>query len=148
MIVEKTAQFTGHKDCVYALAKSYDSNLFLSAAGDGMVVQWNIDQPDQGELIAKVPNSVYAIHLLEALGQVLVGQNFEGIHLIDIREKKELKSLKLSDSYIFDIQHIDNKIFVACGNGEVIIVDLVNFTKIHAIKLSDKSARTDRKSVV
>jgi WD40 repeat protein len=139
--VQKKATFIGHKDCVYTLTKSHAANLFISAAGDGMIVQWDMLNPDKGDLLAKVPNSVYALHYLENSGLLLAGQNFEGIHLISVKEKKETASLKITTSYIFDIQTIDNTAIVACGDGEVIIVDLVSFRKINSIKVSEKSAR-------
>lgn len=141
MNIIKIAEFIGHKDCVYNLEKN-DATHFISVAGDGMVVKWNINNPDEGELIAKFPNSIYALHELTVAKTLIVGQNFAGIHLIDITDKKELRSLKLTDSYIFDIQHFESMIFVACGNGDVIIVDANTFIKIHTIKVCEKSARS------
>jgi len=59
--VEKTATLSGHKDCVYALCPSQYSNIFFSAGGDGLVVSWNLEEPENGVLVAQVPNSIYAL---------------------------------------------------------------------------------------
>lgn len=139
--VEKVGVFSGHKDCVYSVLSDKNETHFYSAAGDGMIVKWNIEKPDEGELMAKVPHSVYAMHYLESENQLIIGQNFEGIHLIDLVEKKELKSLKITESYIFDISVFENVILVACGNGEVHIIDFQMFTKITTLSFSEKSAR-------
>ncbi|MFN0048047.1 MAG: WD40 repeat domain-containing protein, partial [Cytophagales bacterium] len=139
--VQKKAVYSGHRDCIYAVEKGSDASLFFSSSGDGMVVKWQINDPEAGELIAKMPNSVYALKYVEGKKQLLVGQNFEGLHLIDLETKKEIRSLKITDSYIYDIQVFNNQIFVACGNGEIIIIDGELFQKIHTIKASAKSAR-------
>ncbi len=140
--VQNKAVFTGHRDCIYSLSNSLTENLFYSAAGDGMIVRWDINNPENGELIVSVPNSVYAIRQVPGQNHFLIGQNFEGIHLVDVDTKSQIRSLKITDSQIFDIQLFENLVFIACGDGEVIIMDVLTFRKIHTIKPSDKSART------
>lgn len=139
--VEKKHLFTGHRDCIYTLEKPLEKNIFFSSGGDGMVVAWNIEDPENGELLAKVPNSVYALRFVPESGHLIVGQNFEGLHLIDVKAKKEIRSLKLTNAQIFDIQYFEGNVWVACGDGEVIVVDFATFSKKTSIKHSDKSAR-------
>lgn len=141
MNIVKIAEFTGHKDCVYSLAKTASNTHFLSVAGDGMVVKWDINNPQKGELIAKLQNSIYAIHELLGAKNLIVAQNFDGIHAIDLEVKKEFRSLKLADTYIYDIQSYQNLIFVTCGNGMVSVVDRETFVVVHTIHASEKSAR-------
>jgi WD40 repeat protein len=140
--VEKTATLTGHRDCIYALEKGGSDNYFFSAAGDGMVVLWNLENPENGELIAKVENSVYALKYLAEKHQLLIGHNFQGIHLIDVESKKELHSAAITDSYIFDIAVFQNKIFVATGDGTLVVLSLEDLSTIIKIKLSDQSIRS------
>ena len=52
--VKKIAQLTGHNASVFALAKGKDARHFLSGSGDGWVVEWSLDNPDLGKLIARV----------------------------------------------------------------------------------------------
>ncbi len=139
--VQKKAVFTGHKDCLYTLEKSGDAAIFYSAGGDGVVAQWNINEPDNGQLLVKVPNSIYSIRLISDKNSLLVGQNFEGIHLIDLDTNTEIASLKITNSHIFDIQVSRNQAFIACGDGEVVILDLENFRVIQTLNPSSKSAR-------
>lgn len=139
--VEKIATFLGHKDCVYNILPDQNDSDFYSVAGDGMVVKWNSNNPENGELLAKMPHSIYAFAYLKAHNQLVIGQNFEGIHLIQLDNKTELKSIKLTDSYIFDILFFDNKLAVACGDGNVHIIDYESFTKIITLSFSQRSAR-------
>ena len=140
--VDKVATLAGHKDCIYTLEKSPDEFYFFSAGGDGLIVRWDINNPEIGDLIVKIPNSVYAIHCLPARNQLLVGQNFEGLHLIDLSSKKEIQSVKITASYIFDIQSWETAIFVACGDGLLTVLDLETLAVRKHIKASDKSARS------
>lgn len=139
--VEKLSTLAGHRDCIYTLAPSSKPHLFFSAGGDGIVAQWNLENPEIGDLIVKVPKSIYALETIPEKGQLLVGQNFEGIHLIDLNTKKELRSVKLTSAAIFDLKFYQNNIFVACGDGVVIVVDYETFAVRKHLKASDKSAR-------
>lgn len=139
--VEKLASFTGHRDCVYTLEKAPQPHQFFSAAGDGMVVCWNLQNPDQGEVVARVPASVYALHHIPIANQLWIGQNFEGIHIIDLHTKQEIKSVKITSAAIFDIRSWKQDVFIATGDGTIIIVDLQTLAIRKHIKASHKSAR-------
>lgn len=139
--VEKLSTFTGHRDCVYTLEAYGQAGQFFSAAGDGMVVGWDLGRPDTGQLIARVPASVYALHCRQAEDQLWIGQNFEGLHIIDLSSRQEIKSLKITSAAIFDIQSNDKDIFIATGDGVVIVADAAGHAVRQHIKASDKSAR-------
>jgi len=68
---------------------------------------------------------------------LIAGENYSGIHLIDYENKKELASLQLTTSSIFDIQHIENELIIATGDGLLTIVDLEKWT----VKKKDSSIR-------
>ena len=140
--VTKTATLTGHKDCIYTLERSDKENVFFSAAGDGMVIAWNFDDPSTGNVIMQTKASVYALCYFEKLNYLLVGQNFAGIHVIDLAEKKEIKFIELTSSEIFDIKAIGNVICVCTGEGKVILLSQDDFSIIKELKFSDKSARS------
>lgn len=141
IFVNKLYDFKGHRDCVYALEKGSKPNLFFSAGGDGMVVGWDMDHPDQGNLIAKVPNSVYALHFLAETNVLVVGHNQDGIHFIDVASKKEIASIKLTKGLIFDIQSFGSLLFVGTGEGSVFIIDLKTYQSIRHIQVSGQSVR-------
>jgi WD40 repeat protein len=140
--VRKTAALTGHRDCVYALAPAGDAHTFFSAAGDGMVVQWDLRKPEEGELIAKLPNSIYALCSLPERGALVVAHNYQGVHLIDWKEKRELASLQLTAAAIFDLLVIGNDLWVATGEGAVLVVDLPAWRVKARLAHSEKNART------
>ncbi len=140
-LVKKIHTLGGHPDCVYTLQASGDAQHFFSADGKGLVVRWNLAQPDEGELIARLPNSVYALHYLKDTDQLIAAQNYSGIHLLDWEKKKELASLQISDAAIFDIQSVGNDLWVAGGDGFLTIVDLKEWRIKKRIPISEKSVR-------
>ena len=142
--VTKRFSFTGHRDAVYTLEPSKDPQTFYSGSGDGMVVRWNLDQPDEGHLVARMEQSVYALSAIAERNLLVVGHNFQGIHLIDTEENKEIGSLQLLGSAIFDIRHYADKLFVATGSGVVYIIDLERLQVIDQLNHSSKSARCIR----
>jgi WD40 repeat protein len=141
MQAEKLDTFSGHRDCVYTLERASESNHFFSAGGDGLVVRWDLNKPDAGELFAQIPASIYALCFDEVRNQLWVGQNFDGIHLIDIGTQQEINSIKITNSSIFDIKIHENNAFVGLSDGTIVVMDTENFVVRKHIKASDKSVR-------
>lgn len=134
--------FSGHRDCVYTLQPSNRTNIFFSGAGDGMVVQWDMTNPEEGQLIAKLPNSVYTLHYQPETNLLFSGHNYDGIHVLDWENKKEIGSLHFTDAAIFDIQSYGNKLFIACGDGSLVSVDRDQLTVTAKNKHSENKVRT------
>lgn len=139
--VNKLHTLTGHNDCIYALTEGSDPRFFYTGAGDGMVVEWDLDSPKDGKLIAKLPHSVYALAVDRERNQLIIGHNFEGIHVIDLLENKEIWSLKLTDQAIFDIKVFGNEILIGTGDGVLVVLDTEERSVKRHIKLSSKSIR-------
>ncbi|HEY8401539.1 MAG TPA: WD40 repeat domain-containing protein, partial [Cytophagaceae bacterium] len=129
-------------DCVYIIEAGGSENLLFSSGGDGLVVLWDLNDPDNGQLVAKVPSSVYALKYIHSQSQLVVGQNFEGVQLIDVDQKKVVRSAKITSSAIFDIQTTEKYLLVAAGNGEIIVLDRNDLSTIIRIKASDQRVRT------
>jgi hypothetical protein len=142
MQIEKIDSFSGHRDCVYTLEGTAEPNLFFSGGGDGLVVRWDLSKPDAGELFAQIPASIYALCFDKVRNQLWVGQNYEGIHLIDVVSKLEIKSIKITSSSIFDIKIHENHAFVGLSDGTIVVMDVDNFVVKKHIKASDKSVRS------
>jgi WD40 repeat protein len=140
--VKKLHTITGHNDCIYTLQGSPEAEIFFSGAGDGMIVRWNLKDTENGEVIAKLPNSVYAL-LYDRFSELLIaGHNYEGIHLLDWKNKKENGSLQLTKAAIFDIQPFENKLVVASGDGVINMINTAQLTIAAKVQATDKSART------
>jgi WD repeat-containing protein 61 len=120
--VNKITTYTGHRDCVYTIERGEESTFFTSG-GDGMVVQWDTQQPDQGVLIATVKNSVYALQHDAAKGELYVAENFSGVHKLNVLSKERLASSNCTEAAIYDLQQIENTIWAVDGKGMLIVLD-------------------------
>ncbi|MDQ3394055.1 MAG: WD40 repeat domain-containing protein [Bacteroidota bacterium] len=139
--VNKQHSLIGHKDCVYTLQRSAHKSKFFSGAGDGMVVLWDMEVPDKAEVIAKVSSSIYALDYCKFQDLLVIGQNHDGVHLMEVQEKKHLGSLKLTTSRIFDIKILDKKIYIGTGEGELIVVSKDEITIEYRFRHSQESLR-------
>jgi WD40 repeat protein len=140
--IRKLHTLTGHRDCVYTVQSADTSNVFFSGSGDGMIVSWDLTNPETGEVIAKLPNSVYALHHHPASGLLVAGHNYDGIHVIDWQNKTEVGSLQITKAAIFDMQSIGDDLFVATGDGTLFKVAVSSLSMIAKVQASTQSART------
>jgi WD40 repeat protein len=138
--VNKVKTLSGHRDSVYALEVVPDAMTFFSGSGDGMVVRWELGS-DEGEAIAQLGASVYALRFDPASRFLLAGHNFEGLHVLDWQARKEVGSLKLTSAAIFDIALTGTHVLVAAGDGVVSVVDLEAMRVVKQLTHSSQSAR-------
>jgi len=139
--VAKLHTLAGHKDSVYTL-EGVSKSQFVSGAGDGMIALWDLNNPTDGQLIAKLDNSIYAIHQESIEGHLLIGHNYDGIHLINWKTKEELGSLNFTKSAIYTINSHNGAAFVGTEDGEVVIIDIAHLKILERIKLSSERVRT------
>ncbi|MEM9326717.1 MAG: WD40 repeat domain-containing protein [Bacteroidota bacterium] len=136
--VRKAQTLTGHKDSLFVIVQINDEVL-LSSGADGMVVRWHLREQDKGKVVAKVESSVYAMEMSDS--SLIVGENFSGLHVIDLESQKELASLEMKNkAAFFDIKTVGEHYWCATGAGELLVVSR-DMQYIHQSRLSEKSAR-------
>ena len=129
---------------MYALAGTAGQETVYSAGADGLVVAWQADAPEQdGELIAKVENSVYALLHLPARNLLVLGHNFQGVQVIDLRSKTLLHATALPPVAIFDLAYSEQRqrVYVALADGTLAVLRASDFRLETLVRLSDKSLR-------
>ena len=118
------ARFTGHKGSVYALAEGRDGK-FFSSGSDGWVVEWRIDQPEEGRLLARMPGAVYAMCNLPEKGILVVAVNNDGFHVIDTEKGSVLFSLPSGNSSWFRMKELREERILAVGSaGRLALLDI------------------------
>ncbi|MDB5262530.1 MAG: repeat protein [Adhaeribacter sp.] len=141
--VQKVATLTGHQDCVYTLEQGGQPAIFYSAAGDGMVVAWDLENPGEGELVARVSTSVYALRWLPEQKLLVVGHNQNGLQVLDVPGKKIVKSVALGGGAFFDIAYAPGlqKIYVGAADGSLFMLDSREFNVLQMRQYAPKSVR-------
>ena len=86
--------------------------------------------------------SVYALCLDKLRNTLWIGQNYEGIQLLDPINNKIQNTIKITTAAIFDIQILRDKALIATGDGIIVVMDIHSFSVQKHIKVSDKSIRS------
>lgn len=138
------ARFSGHQGSIYSIIYADSPNTFYSAGGDKMVVQWNLNNPEEGVLIAKADDVIYSLCLIKISSILLIGQAQGGVHIVDLKTKKEMRLLKLHSAPVFSIiiDPSNNYIFTLGGDGVLHILDIENFKLIKSLKISTGKLRS------
>lgn len=140
--VQKIDTLSGHLDAVYALVQGRTPEEVFSAGTDGFVAKWDLEKMGKGQLVVRMPTSVYALCFVKSKNYLVVGQNYNGVHLIDLEDNKEIASSAITQSTIFDILHFKELLFVGCGDGTLSILNANDLSTITHLKFSDKSIRS------
>jgi WD40 repeat protein len=137
-------RFTGHKGPIYALCPDPVPGLFHSASGDGSVVRWDMGDPDQGLVEARVNRAIFALHRpSEEL--LYIGDEDGGLHVVDLEKREEVQLERAHVKGIFDIKQLpDGRLVVAGGDGSISIWT-TGGEGAHRIALQRKIPMTDDK---
>jgi WD40 repeat protein len=138
---EKLESYTGHKDCVYNVVGHIEPHKFISAAGDGLLVEWDATKSDLGKPLAQMKHSIYAMHIETAKKRLWAAENFAGLHVIDLETKKEVASIALNKTSVFDIKSYQDTIFIGGKDGVITVIDSNEMAFRKHIKSSAKSVR-------
>ena len=141
--VTKTATLTGHRDCVYTLGKSGKENMFFSAGGDGFVVCWDFNHPENGNLIVNTSSSVYALKYLPDQDLLVVGQNFKALLVVSPETKKLVHTIEMPPVTIFDFAYSEKNqlLYAGASDGSLVMLETLGFSVKKVVKKSEKSLR-------
>jgi WD40 repeat protein len=136
----KLGEFVGHSGSVYALEKGLEENLFFSGSSDRFVTQWNVNTFESAAFTAKLPGIIYCIKYIPNYNLLLCGTSEGIIHVINTKEKKEIKALKNHSAPLFAINYSkkNNLIFSSGGDGKISIInpDLLSVQQILTVSNS------------
>lgn len=140
MQIERTHTCTGHRASVYALAPGRDNRHFLSAGGDGWVVEWNLDNPETGLLVASTDSNIFSLCRLPD-AQLAAGNMNGGLHWINLREPEKARLVQSHKKGIFDLRVIGNRLFSAGGDGVLTVWNIGSQYPEMSIQLSAAALR-------
>lgn len=141
--VNRIGVFQGHKSGIYTLDKSTDGQFIYSSGGDGMMVEWNVKNPESGKVKSTVPEQIFSMLQLSDYKQLLLGQLKGGIHLLDLESKSEIKLLQAHGSVVFQIFTSSDKAHFYSIGGDGIILKWNSKTKevVKSKRISEQALR-------
>ncbi|MEM8906843.1 MAG: WD40 repeat domain-containing protein [Bacteroidota bacterium] len=139
--VQKITQLTGHNAAVYALSPGPEAPLFLSGAGEGWVAQWDLRNPKDGQLVAKVESNIFALCYLPAQHQLVVGNMHGGIHWVDLSQSDQTKNIAHHQGGVFAIRQIGDFLYTLGGEGLLTRWSIAEQRSLESFHLTNQSLR-------
>jgi WD40 repeat protein len=142
MLVHKIAQLMGHNAAVFAVAAGKTPPYILSGAGDGWVVEWDLSNPDTGQLLAKVERNIFALLYHPETQTVVVGDMDGGVRFVDLANGHQTRNIQHHGGKgCFDMKIIGNQLFTVGGDGVISRWSIAERRSLDGIHLSQKSLR-------
>ncbi len=139
--VNKIAELTGHRAAVYQLTAFDHPARFLSAAGDGWIVAWDLRTPKDGQLLATVQGNIFACQYLEQQHWVVAGDMYGGLHWVDLETQKNFKSSQLHQKGIYDLRVVGNSLISLGGDGSISCWDIEKSQATQSLQLTHERLR-------
>ena len=140
-MLSKVKQLKGHNGSIFALTTNDTDRYFLSGAGDGWVVRWDLDNPDPGKLVAKVETQIFALQYLASQNKVVAGNMNGGVHWIDLDHPEDTVNIAHHKKGVFSIMELGGHVLTAGGQGLLTRWDKETGRSLESLKVSHQSLR-------
>lgn len=135
------AHLTGHQGSVFSLAQWRTPQYILSGAGDGWIVEWDLDNPHAGKLLAKADSNIFSLCAIPEKKLIVAGNMNGGFHFIHIGNSDKNKDIQHHKKGIYHIGIIEDQLLTLGGDGILTRWDIDKQQTIESIQLSSKSLR-------
>lgn len=139
--VEKIAQLTGHNSSIFKVVPFKEKNLFLSGAGEGWIVAWDLKDPDIGRLVSNVDRQIFSLLYLYGHETIIAGNMDGGVHWVNLNDPENTKNIAHHKNGVFAIERVGEQVFTAGGKGLLTRWDIKTASTIESIHLSNQSLR-------
>jgi WD40 repeat protein len=139
--IEKIAALTGHQAAVFALAQGKNTQFILSGSGEGWVVQWDLENPDLGKLIAQTKANIFSLLYVPDQNMVVAGDMNGGVHWLHLNDATLNKHIAHHRRGVFGIQTIDNQVFTLGGDGILTRWQVQPIRSLESIQLTNVALR-------
>jgi WD40 repeat protein len=133
---------TGHRAAIYALAPGRDARHVFAAGGDGLIVEWQLDAPETGRVVATVETQVFSLLSFPEKKQMLAGNMHGGLHWIDLQEPANTRNIQHHKKGVYDLKSHEQWVFSAGGDGMLTRWALNDGRAVESFQLSNRPLRT------
>ena len=140
--INKIEKLTGHRSAIYALEQGARNQDFFSADGAGMVVQWDLTNPNQATVIAKVPHNVFALKYNKEQNYLYVGTHQGMFYVIDCQQKKLLFNGIKFPKALFAFESYRDYLLALGGDGGIYFINHNTFKVEKCFEISTKNLRS------
>jgi len=132
----------GHQASIYCLCATDDPNSFLSSGGDGMIVSWNLAEPNLGKIFARNEEGIFCMFYQSVKSILFCGDMKGQILAFDYPQKKIIKKWKAHQGSVFKLLYLDQGLLSVGADGILHLWDSKEYRLKQSFTLSSKSLRT------
>ena len=97
----KIGETKGHAGPIYSITRGKSSESIFTCSGDRFVAEWSIPQMEVLPFSVKLENPAFKVLHDSEQGLLLLGNSIGGIHVIDLKQGKELRLLQAHEKGVF-----------------------------------------------
>jgi WD40 repeat protein len=141
MKIKRLHACTGHRASLYALVPGQDDRHFITAGGDGWVVEWNLDNPENGQLIANTETQLFSLCALTEKSRLVAGNMHGGLHWLVRDRPDKTRNVQHHKRGVYDILELGDYLFTVGGDGVLTRWDIATGRTVESIQLSSQALR-------
>lgn len=142
MKVQRIAQLLGHKASIYALAQGPEPHILYSAAGDGWVVEWDLREPENGQLKAQVAGNIFALHYFPERHWMAIGNMQGGVHWVDMHKGESFRNSQTHQQGVFGFLELGEELLSIGGDGTLTRWNIEKAKPLETLQLSRQRLRS------
>ncbi|MCB0634851.1 MAG: WD40 repeat domain-containing protein [Saprospiraceae bacterium] len=142
LTIRSIARLSGHNAAIFALAPFGEPGRVLSAAGDGWIVRWDLENPELGRLVAKVDAQIFSLCYLPDSARIVAGNMNGGVHWVDVRQPDHTRNIAHHQKGVYAIQHWKDSVFTIGGDGVLTRWSATEGRSLESVHLSAQSLRS------
>ncbi len=141
MAIQQLMKLTGHNASIFALSQGREDHYFLSAAGDGWIVQWDMRSLGPGQLVARVGVQVFVLHFLKKINVAVAGDMNGGMHWVSLGDPAASKDIAHHKKGVYALQEANDYLFSAGGDGRLTRWAAEEFRSLESFYISNRPIR-------
>jgi len=139
--IVKVNRFTGHEGAIYSLCKGRTDQSFISAGGDGRVIEWELNDPENAILLASSQETLFKVFYNPAYQSLLFGNMNGGLHWVDLQKQSNTSNIAAHKKGLYGIASVGNRLITVGGEGQLVSWDTDKQRSVESTQYSHKALR-------
>jgi len=127
--------FYGHRGSVLALAEAENGSFFSSGA-EGLIVKWDLANPDDGQVLQKLPGYATSLVFDKADNLLYSALNHVGIYVLEADRGKIINKIDLPLVSFKSLHIVDNYLIITSLKGELLLIDKHTYKIVKRVNTS------------
>ena len=133
-MLQQSSFFEGHRGGVLSLSGDSQDNYFYSSGSEGLIVRWQLDKPNEGQVLIKLAGYVSSIVYSKEEEQIYAAVNHKGIYVLNAKSGSVIKLIDLPATSFGSIDLTLDFIIITTKLGEIIFLESSGYKIVKRIR--------------